>query len=351
MDSVNHLEVHRERSHQDFSMIVNKKPSTATQQREIKSENTQPIKMMSPVKRTYQSPQQTFSRTESVKVIQNEVYQHQIQVSTEDEIKVEDDQHQQIIVQNEDGTSIINMNNIILTENGELLIQNMDGFQNGQEVSEDGQIHISNLEQFLMEQGLSTGTEISYIQPEVDEGDGQVIIQNDDGTISQSSQESLMQTYKEIFEPEDDIPTELITTTVSSTNQPLQATQDMLMNGDYMIQNVQMPQHHSDNGQVIEEIEVQNNDANKSTLDELGDILLEVAAAAEKVKKPQQKQESLWGARKRTAAETITNNENKKRNTKDTHQKDNADFQARDFSQAYEFFVKGFDSKKAHNKI
>lgn len=267
------------------------------------------------------------------------VEQVEVEESQEHFSIVDDDSEQQIVVQTEDG-SLLNMNNFILTENGEFIIQNLEGLlPNGQEGSEDqsGQIHISNLEQFLMEQGLSGNTEISYIQPD----EGQVIIQNDDGTISQSSQESLMQTYKGIFEPDENIPTELIAPVTDD---------NALLNGDYI--SMSMPDNHN-NGQIAQQVEVQNStqvDANQSTLDELGDILLEVAAAAENKKKPkviQQKivRDSLWGSKKRQQDPPVNNGPTKKR-FKPEEKVDEDEPPASNFSQAYEFFVKGFDAKK-----
>ena len=339
LESIHHLEAHRERSHQDFSILVDKKPVRNT--KSIAKEVIHPTPP--PVKKPQAAP---------VKVLYQEV-QEELHLDENEQFNSADDdaQQQQIMVQTEDG-SLLNMNNFILTENGELIIQNLEGLlPNGQESvvdeSSSGQIHISNLEQFLMEQGLTGSTEISYIQPD----EGQVIIHNDDGTVSQSSQESLMQTYKEIFDPDESIPTELI----ASTEVPE-------MNGDYIAQSMASLEQHSSNGQIAEQVEVQNNaqtDANQSTLDELGDILLEVAAAAEKEKKPkviEQKiiRDSLWG-RKRTSDQATTNNgpSKKKPNTAPARQPETsfkeAEIPARDFSQAYEFFVKGFDAKKQKN--
>lgn len=283
----------------------------------------------------------------------SEVYeppQETLQSADEQEFSLDNDdsQQQQIMVQTEDG-SLLNMNNFILTENGELILQNLEGLlPNGQESGEDssGQIHISNLEQFLIEQGLAGSQEISYIQPD----DSQVIIQNDDGTVSQSSQESLMQTYKEIFEPDVDIPSELIATSEVEDV----TTQNLLLNGNYMVQSSM----NELNGQVVEHmVEVQNSAqadaANQSTLDELGDILLEVAAAAEKEKKPkvtEQKiiRESLWGTRKRAPDTIASNGSPKKRNTGPNKQQMPQETlaPASNFSHAYEIFVKGFDAKK-----
>lgn len=365
LESVHHLEAHRERSHQDFSILVEKKPYRQNKTAQPiakeapkpdykvvpKSASARPSSV--PAKRQQSSNVRT--ETSSVNSSVSETYQQsleQIQVADDQFNALDDDsQQQQIMVQTEDG-SLLNMNNFILTENGELIIQNLEGLlPNGQEGTDDGSgehIHISNLEQFLMEQGLSSSTEISYIQPD----DSQIIIQNDDGTISQSSQESLMQTYKEIFEPDEDIPTELIT---SSEVHDENASQSLL-NGNYMVQSIPILDQHGINGQVVEQVEVRSTtqvDANQSTLDELGDILLEVAAAAEKEKKPkviEQKiiRETLWGTRKRNL-EPISNGPSKKRSNSGKHSEgfvQETEQPASNFSQAYEFFVKGFNDKK-----
>lgn len=337
LESLNHLESHRERSHQDFSLLADKNRSQPT--REAPRTEIKTLPKASPRK---------LQRVETLKrdSFQPPPTQHiEVQEEPEQFTSLEDDSQQQIMVQTEDG-SLLNMNNFILTENGELIIQNLDGLlPNGQEGGDDsggGQIHISNLEQFLLEQGLSGNAEISYIQPD----DNQVIIQNDDGTINQSSQESLMQTYKEIFEPDENIPAELMTAPVSDDS--------VLLNGDYI--SMTTIGTHSNNGQIAHQVEVQNNaqvDANQSTLDELGDILLEVAAAAEKEKKPkviQQKivREALWGSsKKRPADASVNNGSSKKRSAAKAESKPEEDEPpASNFSQAYEYFVKGFDAKK-----
>ena len=371
LESVHHLEAHRERSHQDFSILVEKKPYRKTAISIAKEAPKPDCKVVpkatpskpAPTKSTpaLEKRQQTTNLRKEVTQVKapvNETYQQpieQIQLTEEPQFASLDDdsQHQQIIVQTEDG-SLLNMNNFILTENGELIIQNLEGLlPNGQEVTDDGSgehIQISNLEQFLMEQGLSSSTEISYIQND----DNQIIIQNDDGTVSQSSQESLMQTYKEIFEPDEDIPTELI---ASSEVHDEGASQGLLLNGDYMVQSIPLLDQNSNNGQVVEQVEVQSTtqvDANQSTLDELGDILLEVAAAAEKEKKPkviEQKiiRESLWGTRKRNSEQIVNNGSSKKRNISGRPSETSiqeTEQPASNFSQAYEFFVKGFNDKK-----
>lgn len=356
LQSIQHLEAHRERSHQDFSILVDKKmvqKSKAGAQQTPVKEPPKPIIKVVPKATPSTFKKQPF-KNDSASV--SEVYEQKYELleSTEedDQFSVKDEpQQQQIMVQTEDG-SLLNMNNIILTENGELIIQNLDGLlPNEQESGDDGsggQIHISNLEQFLIEQGLSGGQEISYIQPD----DNQVIIQNEDGTVSQSSQGSLMQTYKEIFEPDEDIPTELIQS--SEVHDDVSA-QNIMLNGDYMVQSVSDYEQHNSNGQVVEQIEIQNTvqvDANQSTLDELGDILLEVAAAAEKEKKPkstdQKIRDSLWGTRKRPTNTHPLLPRKKQCSRFDTELKGNEEeAPASNFSQAYEIFVKGFGKKNS----
>lgn len=365
LESVHHLEAHRERSHQDFSILADKKPvrqikpsQTVAKEVQILDHKIQP--------KLFSKKQTTRIEPASVKPPQNDEYdeaEEQLQLTEETtQFSNNEDDSQQIMVQTEDG-SLLNMNNFILTENGELIIQNLDGLlPNGQEGGDDGsgsQIHISNLEQFLMEQGLSGSTEISYIQPE----ENQVIIQNDDGTVSQNSQESLMQTYKEIFEPDEDIPTELISSSEVHVHDG-NVAQNLLLNGEYMVQSVPIMEQHSNNGQVAQQVEVQNSGqvyANQSTLDELGDILLEVAAAAEKEKKPksiEQKiiRETLWGTRKRNSDPMTSIGSTKKRSgpsgngrQSDSMLAQESEPPASNFSQAYEFFVKGFDAKKHKN--
>lgn len=227
----NKLEDHREKSHQDFSKSVDKIPL---------------------VNEVSQVPQ----LKKEAEVINQQV----VQTSQEIE-QILPDQQQQIIVQGEDG-NLLNMNNFILTENGELIIQNFDGLlpngsQDGSVVGDDcGQIQI-NLEQFLMEQGLAANTEISYIQGE----DGSLVaLQNDDGT-----QESVLQ--KLIFDG-NDIPNDLIDETEVSTEQQNDDDTNILINGDYII-----PSHPAKIETQQQNIESLNA-ANQSTLDELGDILV-----------------------------------------------------------------------------
>lgn len=77
---------------------------------------------------------------------------------------------------------------------------------------------------------------------------------------------------------------------------------------------------------------------------------MEVAAAAEKEKKPklsEQKalRETLWG--KKRNLELVKDSNPKRRCPKGIDPiPESATAPARDFSQAYEFFVRGFDAKK-----
>jgi hypothetical protein len=315
LETFHHLEAHRERAHQDFSLLVDKKPAripniSSKQPLETEKNNI----TFHSVNLTKKSSSQT-----------NEMYQ-----STNEEIfPVEGEQ--QIMVQTEDG-SVLNMNNLILTENGELLIQNLDELLPNEDSSN---AQILNLEQFLMEQTLSANTEISYVQH-----DEEVIIENEE------CQNNLMQTYKEIFEPADEtIGTELIT------------SDEVNDDGDYIVESMTSLEQDQ-NYHVVEQVEINaaQISASQSTLDEtldaLGDILLEVAAAAEKEKKPkfvEQKviRETLWG-RKRLNTEPISNGSAKKKNTGNSTIQENEQ-PASNFSQAYEFFVKGFDAKKQKN--
>ncbi|CRK95782.1 CLUMA_CG009239, isoform A [Clunio marinus] len=342
LENTHNFEAHRERSHQDFSFLADKKQIGRINQSE-KTKSGGGKNLQNNRKQKIGGNKKHL--TKDVKKIDtsNVVDETTENLSLEQEDLSAHHQQQQIMVQTEDG-SVLNMNNFILTENGELIIQNLEGLiPNGQENADEsssGQIQISNLEQFLMEQGLTT--EISYIQPD----EGQVIIQNDDGTVSQSSHGSLLQSYKEIFEHDENIPADLI---VSGEDENA-ATQGMILNGDYMtISSIE--QQTASNGQV----EIQNPtqvDANQSTLDELGDILLEVAAAAEKEKKPkvtEQKmvRDSLWG-RKRANEVANKNGPIKQRATKRRRESSPTSTEppASNFSQAYEFFVRGFDAKK-----
>lgn len=307
-DSIQIFEAHREKGHHDFSKSVDKthntseiQKSSARQQsanrrnansftspvsavvtnfvqqqpKAVKKEKTTVYKPSTVKKQTItappqlqqqqiqlQTPQQVQISTPSPKHTQYEVVNNNVNTPSQDM------QPQYIQVQSEDG-SLLNMNNLILTENGELIIQNLEGLlPNGQTIEGDdgSHIQISNLEQFLMEQGLSTNAEISYIQSDMISDDHQVIIQNDE-SINQSAQDSLMQTYKEIFEPDDELIGEQ------------QQSQDILLNGEYIIQSPQQQKQLKNNIQhTIEHIDVTNSQAvdaaNQSTLDELGDILV-----------------------------------------------------------------------------
>jgi hypothetical protein len=239
------LEDHREKSHQDFSRSVHKTPLFGKQAKIEK----------------FEEPLAHGIAQEQLKTLKKEVMPQKIQTVQEiptAPLQLIQDPNQPVIIQ-EDG-SILNMNNLILTENGELIIQNFDGLlPNGG--GQDGEIQINNLEQFLLEQGISANTEISYIQNE----DGTMVIQNEDGSLTHTTQESLLETYKEIFEP-DEITNELIGEDVQQTQVIDQ--QNILMNGDFVIQ----PQT-VDQQQIVVDNQAMNA-ANQSTLDELGDILV-----------------------------------------------------------------------------
>jgi len=306
IESAQSLESHRERFHQDFSKTVDK-PVVAENAKgyaNVKQTNNGSKSQMTFVSaaknhnkiagknelstqqavKTKQRPiNEVIPQQQNVQVAVPSPKQPQFEIINNLNIQQESQQQaqpQQIMIQNEDGSFL---NNLILTENGELIIQNLDGLlPNGQESDDGTQIQISNLEQFLMEQGLSSNTEISYIQPDII-SDGQVVIQNDDGT----TQESLMQTYKEIFEPDDEITAELIDS--SDAQQMEHQTQNILLNGEYVLQTPtstssqqQTKSNNNNNNNVlqatIEHVDVGNpqvlDAANQSTLDELGDILV-----------------------------------------------------------------------------
>lgn len=294
--SAYHLEAHRERCHQDFSLGTAKNipPLKKLQKPAVKATSKPEV----PVKPRLPPPPPQEEIKEQV--------METIETPAQELYNVEE----QIMVQTEDGNLPMN---IILTENGELLIQNFDELLPNED-SGNGQIQITNLEQFLMEQ---SNNEISYIQQ-----DEEVVVDNND----QNHQESLMQTYKEIFEPEE---VEVDTTAIG---------------GEYIVQ-VPMDQSQS---YVTEQVEITpaQIDANQSTLDELGDILLEVAKAAEKEKKPKITEnrvvkEALWG--KKRPGDPLT--APRKRSSVAESEP------ASNFSQAYEIFVKGFDAKKNKNMM
>lgn len=240
---------HREKCHQDFSKIVHKtlmlvKQGKIDEPTSAKGRAQDQLKELEVGKKKIQETAQELPTT-NIQMIQEQPQQQQ-----------------QVLIQGEDG-SLLNMNNLILTENGELIIQNFDGLLPNGVSGQDGEIQINNLEQFLLEQGISANTEISYIQSD----DGTMVIQNDDGSLTHTTQESLLQTYKEIFEP-DEIPQELIGEAEVVNQGEVIDQQNILMNGDYIIQTQPQtqPQNTAENQAV--------NAANQSTLDELGDILV-----------------------------------------------------------------------------
>jgi hypothetical protein len=277
LESAHHLEVHREQSHQDFSKSIAKK---ITAPKVNNGNNTKKPIIKAVPEKIPSARTQTDSNQLQIQIATS-LPEEQVEVVNDSQTIVHDQSQQQILVQSEDG-SLVNMNNFILTENGELIIQNFDGLlPNGQEGDENTPIQISNLEQFLMDQGLSSN--VSYINSDMITDDAQVIIQNDDGSLSQSTQESLLQTYKEIFEPDDDIPTEIIgATSVEEKDQHV--SRNLILNGDYIIQTPQCKiiEEKSQQKEKIsastEQVQISQSQAleaaNQSTLDELGDILV-----------------------------------------------------------------------------
>ena len=318
MESKNLLEVHRERSHQDFSVLANKH---YREKESITFGNSRQIagnKDHIPMTPMYSSSDATSN--DDIKVEMLEETEFPV-------VKNDDEDPAQALLKN------LNMNNLILTEDGQLLIQNFEGFD-GQSLDQNSQIHI-NLEQFLLDQGLAPGTEISFVEgtPE----DEPTVIQEDDANLNQNSQDSLLETYKEIFEPD-----EFVTTS------EIETTEDH-MNGEYITTN---------NGNTMHEVVVDNSEnQNQSTLDELGDILLEVAAAAEsKTTKPNiviceqtilnPSNTPLWG-KKRTTENLECKPSKKRATTRDLFSESTG---ASNFSQAYELFVKGMGDKKIKDR-
>lgn len=252
-DTRSMFEDHREKSHQDFSRSVHKTPLFGNQAKIEKVDEPTGAQGVA---------------QEQLKKLDKAVVPPKTQIVQEIpaapiQLIQEPQQQQQVLIQGEDG-SLLNMNNLILTENGELIIQNFDGLLPNGGAGQEGEIQINNLEQFLLEQGITANTEISYIQSD----DGTMVIQNEDGSLTHTTQESLLQTYKEIFEP-DEITNELIGDDVQQ-NQVIDQ-QNILMNGDFVIQT--QPQIQVDQQPVIVDNQALNA-ANQSTLDELGDILV-----------------------------------------------------------------------------
>lgn len=248
-------EDHREKTHQDFSKSVHKTQLFGAQ---AKIEKFDEPTVMQGVAQ------------DQLKILEKEVakqkgHHQEVQEMPTAPVELLHDQQQQQVIIGEDG-SLLNMNNLILTENGELIIQNYDGLLPNGGTGQDGEIQINNLEQFLLEQGLSANTEISYIQSD----DGTMVIHNEDGSLTHTTQESLLQTYKEIFEP-DEISNELIGETEIHHSQVIEQ-QNILMNGDFIIQS--QPHIQVDQQQPVVVDNQALNAANQSTLDELGDILV-----------------------------------------------------------------------------
>ena len=325
MESENLLEVHRERSHQDFSVIVNKQyqdkrpTSFGNTRRNAGNKDNIPMTPMYPPPSEISLPVNDECSDVKEEFMEEREILH---------VKNDDEDPAQALLKN------LNMNNLILTEDGQILIQNFEGFDGQESLDQNSQIHI-NLEQFLLDQGLAPGTEISFVQGAAE--DEQTEIEEEDPRLNENSQNSLLETYKEIFEPDEYV-----------TTSEIETTEDH-MNGEYITTN---------NGTTIHEVVVDNSeDQNQSTLDELGDILLEVAAAAEcKTTKPNivifdqtiinPSNASLWG--KKRHIESLECKPSKKRST--TRDLFSESTGASNFSQAYELFVKGMGDKKSKER-
>jgi hypothetical protein len=220
-------------------------------------------------------------------------------------INEEEEEQQQILIQTEDG-SIVSVKDYMITENGEILIRNLDGMEQQQntENPESDTVTIDNLEQYLLNHGINTeGSGYSFVQSE----SGEILLQHNE---NHSEESNLMQEYNEIL---DQAPIE-----------------------DYEPTQRQQPQ-------VIENVKIpQTNNSNQSTLDELGDILLEVAAAAE-YKKTSSPPKMIRQIGKHKSHDNKYGSLKRTRIPEKYHEEPPEP--VKNFSQAYEFFVKGFNER------
>lgn len=284
-ESLEELETHRAKVHLDFSVLINKlDPLKVFEIQEAEQLKANPPSM---------ATRPTVPNTSAVMA-----REHEMNGDSQEHY-----QQQPLLIQNEDGSIL---NNLLINENGELIVQNYDSLlQNGHELGESSQLQ--QIEQFLLEQGITDTSGISYIQTE----DGQILLQTDDSHIDQ---EALMQM--------------------------LQQSQD------------DVSEHQ--NSEVEVEVDVPSvtiNPENQAALDELGDILLEVAAAADNDKSSKSSSSRMIPSIKRKRE----NAQNGKMFKEEPQQKRNVRMEeeenqpVKNFSQAYEYFVKGFDAMR--NKI
>lgn len=201
------------------------------------------------------------------------------------------------------------------------------------------------MQEFLLNQG-----NITILPQEDAEGDFEVAANQDISmSATESSNDQILQNFNDIIFQTNQVPSELI--------QDQQGTDYSNMNvSSYVIQDGQYQEATSDsNGVVIGEVVVDHSEqiANQTTLDELGDILLEVAKSAEQ--QPTYSFETSPAGGQKRKGETGENNKRKiNRNSGDMianfskvkDKFDSADKSFSNFSQAYELFVKGFDEKK-----
>ena len=168
-------------------------------------------------------------------------------------------------------------------------------------------------------------------------------------SATESSNDQILQNFNDIIFQSNQVPNELI--------QDQQGNDYSNMNvSSYVIQDGQYQEATSDsNGVVIGEVVVDHSEeiANQTTLDELGDILLEVAKSAEQ--QPTYNFGTATGAGQKRRMESGETGKRKiNRNSGDMianfskvkDKYDSSDKNFSNFSQAYELFVKGFDEKK-----
>lgn len=283
--NLNELELHRSKFHLDFSVLINKLDP-------LKVIDIQDTELLTANPKLNKKKGQNLSTADC----------NESELATNNSSQ-EPYEQQSLIIQTADGSIL---NNLIINENGELVsVQNYDELlTNGHDLGESSQLQ--QIEQFLLEQGITDTTGISYIQTE----DGQILLQTDE---SQVDQETLMQILEQ-----------------SQTD------------------NTTSEQPNSE-----EEIEVANvpkiaiNPENQAALDELGDILLEVAAAANSEKTPTGETSTKIQPEKRKFEQLQNGKDDSQQ--KRINRMVEEDQPVKNFSQAYEYFVKGFNEMR--NKI
>lgn len=300
-NSLDELEDHRSKVHLDFSVLIGK---------------IDPLKVLEIQEAEQQkaNPQPVVPKT--LPTISTETFSSESQVSNEA------NSSPVTYVQAEDGT-ILDNNNLIINENVELLVQGYDGMEvmmeNGQapeELSSEA-AQLQQIEQFLLEQGITDTSGISFMQTE----DGQILLQTDDSNLEQ--QAALMQLLEQ-SQQEDD----------------LTSQQD---NNIY------------ENDNEVETPQISINPENQAALDELGDILLEVAAAADNSPTNVASASQQFQQTRRRKRGNLQNGGANSSDGDIPHEKrikkileENKE-PVKNFSQAYEYFVKGFDAMR--NKI